>query len=196
MKWNTEMLCVACVALGLASLTACDMQDMYEQPKYEPLKPSPFFNDDRSARPLVEDTVARGELRTNEVFFTGKSGTNLVAALPLVLTKGLLTRGQERYSIFCAPCHDQAGNGNGMIVQRGFRQPMSFHTPRLREAPIGHFYDVMSSGFGAMSDYAAQISPEDRWAIAAYIRALQLSQHATLADVPTEQRQRLEAKEP
>jgi len=196
MKWTAETLRVACVALGLASLTACDMHDMYEQPKDEPLQPSPFFNDDRSARSLVADTVARGELRTNEVFFTGKSGTNFVAQLPLPVTKDLLVRGRERYSIFCAPCHDQTGSGNGMIVQRGFRQPVSFQIPRLREAPVGYFYDVMSSGFGTMSDYAAQISPKDRWAIVAYLRALQLSQHATLADVPPEQRQKLEANEP
>jgi mono/diheme cytochrome c family protein len=196
MKWTTETLRVACVALGLALFTACDMHDMYEQPKDEPLQPSPFFNDERSARPSVPDTVARGELRTNEVFFTGKSGTNFVTELPLPVTKELLSRGQERYNIFCAPCHDQTGRGNGMIVQRGFRQPVSFHIPRLREAPVGYFYDVMSRGFGTMSDYAAQISPEDRWAIAAYLRALQFSQHASLADVPPEQRQKLEAKEP
>jgi mono/diheme cytochrome c family protein len=184
------------MALLALVLTGCDMQDMYEEPKYTPLQPSSFFNDHRSARPLVQDTVARGELRTNTVFFAGKSGTNLVAALPVPLTKDLLKRGEERFDIFCAPCHDRLGNGNGMIVQRGYRQPPSFHIPRLREAPVGHFFDVMSNGFGAMPDYASQISPEDRWAIAAYIRALQFSQHATLADVPPDQQQKLEAKQP
>ena len=181
--------------LGLLG-AGCDMQDMYEEPKYTPLQPCAFFDDERSARPLVPGTVARGELRTNTVFFTGKSGTNLVAVLPVPLTRDLLERGEERFNIFCAPCHDRLGNGNGMIVQRGYRQPPSFHIPRLREVPIGHFYDVMSNGFGAMPDYAAQISPEDRWAIAAYLRALQFSQQAKLADVPPEQRQKLEAKQP
>jgi mono/diheme cytochrome c family protein len=189
-------LAATCAVLGLALLTACDMQDMYEQPKYTPLQKTDFFDDHRSARPLVTDTVAREELRTNQVFYTGKSGTNLVTELPVTLSFDLLTRGQERYEIFCAPCHDRTGSGNGMIVQRGYRQPPSFHIPRLREAPIGHFFDVMSNGFGAMPDYAAQIAPTDRWAIAAYIRALQFSQHAPLADVPPEQRQKLEAKQP
>jgi mono/diheme cytochrome c family protein len=196
MKWTIEILRVACVVLGLSSVTACDMQDMYEQPKYAPLEPSPFFNDDRSARPLVGDTVAQGELRTNTEFFTGKSGMNLVTVIPVVVTKALLERGEERYNIFCAPCHDAVGNGNGMIVQRGFRQPPSLHIPRLQDAPIGHFYDVMSNGFGLSPDFSAQISPEDRWAIAAYLRALQLSQHAPLADVPADQRHELEAKGP
>jgi len=169
---------------------------MYEQPKYEPLQPSESFNDGRSARPLEPDTVARGQLRTNTAFYSGKSGGNEVTALPVPLTMELLKRGQERYDIYCATCHDRVGNGNGMIVQRGFRPPASFHIPRLRDAPIGHFYDAVSAGFGGMSDFASQISPEDRWAIAAYIRALQLSQHASLGDMPTEQRQRLEAKGP
>ena len=164
-------------------LTACDMQDMYQQPKYEPLQ---------AARSLEPDTVARGQLRTNAMFFTGKSGTNLVNATPLPVTKDLLKRGRERYDIFCSTCHDRVGNGNGMIVQRGFRQPQSLHIARLRDAPVGYFYDVMTTGFGAMSDMAAQITPEDRWAIVAYIRALQLSQHATVANVPAEERRRLE----
>ena len=187
---------LASAVLFALVLAGCDMQDMYEEPKDTPLQPSSFFDDDRSARPLVPDTVARGELRTNTAFFAGKLGTNLVVALPIPLTKNLLNRGQERFDIFCAPCHDRLGNGNGMIVQRGYRQPPSFHIQRLREAPIGYFFDVASAGFGAMPDYASQISPDDRWAIAAYIRALQFSQHATLADVPPDQRQKLEAKQP
>ena len=114
--------------------------------------------------------------------------------LPFPVTRPLLERGQERYTIFCVPCHDSVGNGQGIIVQRGFRQPPSFHLERLREAPIGHFFAVMTNGFGAMADYATQIPPQDRWAITAYIRALQLSQHATLTDVPAEVRQRLESE--
>ncbi|HUJ11727.1 MAG TPA: cytochrome c [Verrucomicrobiae bacterium] len=178
---------------GALLLAGCDLQDMYEQPEYKPLEESKFFSDDKSARPLVEDTVARGELRTNEVFFAGKSGTNYVTELPLPLTRELLLRGRERYDIFCSPCHDRTGHGNGMIVQRGFAQPPSFHIDRLRGEPIGYFYNVMTHGFGKMSDYASQVPPEDRWAIAAYIRALQFSEHAPLQDVPAEERAKLEA---
>jgi len=183
-------------ALSLVFLAACDMQDMYQEPKYQPLQSSESFNDGRSARPLEPDTVAQGQLRTNTLFYAGKSGGKDITALPMPLTVPLLKRGEERYDIYCAPCHDRVGNGNGMIVQRGFRPPASFHIQRLRDAPIGHFYDVMSNGFGTMADFSTQITPEDRWAIAAYIRALQLSQHAMLADVPMEQRQKLEAKVP
>ena len=191
MTWNAKSFSLA--LLGALIFAGCDLRDMYEQPKYEPLQPSAFFDDGRSARPLLPGTVARGQLRTNAVFFTGKSGTNFVAQIPLPVTKELLRRGEERYDIFCAPCHDRVGTGRGMIVQRGFRPPQSFHIARLREAPAGYFYDVMSTGFGAMSDMASQISPDDRWAIVAYLRALQLSQHATTAQIPEEERKKLEA---
>jgi mono/diheme cytochrome c family protein len=182
--------------LSLAFLTACDMQDMYQQPKDVPLQPSESFSDGRSARPLETDTVAQGQLRTNTLFYDGKAGGKDATTLPVPLTVQLLKRGEERYDIYCAPCHDRIGNGNGMIVQRGFRPPASFHIQRLRDAPVGHFYDVMSKGFGTMADFSSQITPEDRWAIAAYIRALQLSQHATLAEVPMEQKPKLEAQGP
>ena len=171
MTWTTKYLLSVLPVIALALLAGCDRQDMYEQPKYEPLQHSTAFGDERSARPLVADTVAQGELRTNTEFFAAKSGTNLVTVIPVAVTKALLERGGERYNIFCAPCHDAVGHGNGMIVQRGFRPPPSLHIPRLRDAPIGHFYDVMSNGFGLSPDFSAQISPEDRWAIAAYIRA-------------------------
>ncbi|MBI4537329.1 MAG: cytochrome c [candidate division NC10 bacterium] len=167
---------------------------MADQPRYNPLAKSTFFEDARSARPLVPGTVARGHLRADEPFFAGKSGGELVTALPFPLTRGLLERGQGRFNIFCSPCHDRTGNGGGMVVRRGYRRPPSFHNERLREAPIGHFFDVITNGFGAMPDHAAQIPPTDRWAIAAYIRALQLSQNATLADVPPRARQQLEGK--
>src|ERR1700722_6104530 len=193
-RWNIKTGRVVWIALSLVLLTACDMQDMYQQPKDVPLQPSDSFNDGRSARPLEQDTVAQGQLRTNALFYAGKSDGNDATALPMPLTVQLLKRGQERYDIYCAPCHDRIGNGNGMIVQRGFRPPASFHIQRLRDAPIGHFYDAMANGFGAMADFSAQLTPEDRWAIAAYIRALQLSQHATLAEMPLEQRQKLEAQ--
>jgi hypothetical protein len=167
-------------------------QDMHDQPRYEPLEGSTFFSDGRSARPLVEGTVARGQLRLDEHFHFGKVNGKLVDTFPFPITKEILERGRERYDIFCSPCHDRVGNGQGMIVQRGFRPPPSYHIDRLREAPVGHFYDVITNGFGAMYSYADRLPPRDRWAIVAYIRALQLSQHATLEDVPTEARYQLE----
>lgn len=184
-------------------LTACCLllvvgcrQQMADQPSYRPLQKSTFFGDERSARPLVEGTVAQGQLRADEPFYTGKSGGELVATLPVPLTKELLARGRQRFDIFCSPCHDRTGGGNGIIAQRGYRHPPSYHIDRLRQAPIGHFFEVITNGFGSMSDYAAQIPPADRWAIAAYIRALQLSQNATLSDVRPEARQALEGKKP
>jgi mono/diheme cytochrome c family protein len=182
------------LAVALTS-TACQQQ-MADQPRYEPLRRSSFFDNGSSARPPVPGTVARGHLDANAAFYTGKSGDTLVARLPFPLTREVLQRGQERFNVFCAPCHDRTGSGNGMIVQRGFRHPPSYHIDRLRQAPIGHFFDVMTHGFGSMPDYGDQVPPRDRWAIAAYIRALQLSRDATLADVPPAERPRLEAGKP
>ena len=167
---------------------------MADQPRYEPLVRSTFFGDDRAARPLVEGTVARGQLRSDEHLYTGKERGKLVDTFPFPVTRAVMARGQQRFNIFCSPCHDRVGTGQGMIVRRGYRVPPSFHIDRLRQAPAGHFFDVMSKGFGVMPEYAQQIQPEDRWAIVAYIRALQLSQHATLADVPENQRQQLGMK--
>jgi len=178
------------IAVCLIFITAC-RQDMHDQPRYEPLEKSAFFEDGRSARPFVEGTVARGQLRLDDHFYTGKVNGKLVTTLPFTATKEVLTRGQERYNIFCSPCHDQVGTGTGMIVQRGFRQPLSFHIDRLRQAPAGYFFDVMTNGFGTMYSYADRIQPKDRWAIVAYIRALQLSQNATLEDVPAVERSKL-----
>ena len=177
------------VLLALATV-AC-RRDMQDQPKYIPLRPSDFFADGRSARPLPEGTVARGQLRADKVFFTGKSGDVYVDKLPFPVTRQVLERGQERFNIYCSPCHGRLGNGLGMIVQRGLKRPPSYHIDRLRQVPIGYFYDVISNGFGAMADYAAQVAPRDRWAIAAYIRVLQFSQQASLQDVPPEHRQEL-----
>jgi len=174
-------------------LAACQQQ-MADQPRYKPLAQSMFFGDDRSARPLVPGTVARGYLNADERFYTGKSGGEPITTLPVPLTKELLARGQERFNIFCSPCHDRTGSGEGMVVRRGYRPPPSYHIDRLRQAPIGHFFDVISNGFGAMPDYAAQVTPADRWAIVAYIRALQLSRNAALADVPPEERHKLEGQ--
>jgi mono/diheme cytochrome c family protein len=169
-------------------------QDMHDQPKYEPLERSAFFGDERSARPLVEGTVARGHLQDNPEYFTGKTGEAFITTFPLEVTEELVQRGQERYNIFCTPCHGVVGDGLGMIVRRGFKKPPSFHIDRLRQSPPGYFYDVMTNGFGVMSSYAEQVPVKDRWAITAYVRALQLSQHATLDDVPPEKRKELEAE--
>jgi len=166
---------------------ACQ-QKMADQPRYEPLQKSDFFDDQRTARPIVEGTVARGHLNADEQLYTGKAGGEPAKTFPFPIDRQVLQRGEERFNIFCAPCHDRVGDGQGMIVRRGFRPPPSFHIDRLREAPPGHFFDVISHGFGSMPDYAAQISVRDRWAIVAYIRALQLSQNAAIGDVPEDKR--------
>jgi hypothetical protein len=178
------------VCLGLL---ACQ-QKMADQPRYKPLAKSDFFDDARASRPLVEGTVARGYLQADEYFYTGKTNGKPVDRFPFPVTKNTLLRGQDRYNIFCSPCHDRVGAGQGMIVRRGYRPPPSFHIDRLRAAPVGYFFDVISHGFGAMPDYAEQIPPGDRWAIVAYIRTLQLSQNASLADVPAQERSALETK--
>jgi mono/diheme cytochrome c family protein len=169
--------------LLLLATTAC-RQDMHDQPKYKPLGHSAFFEDGRSSRPLLAGTIARGHLHDDEYLYTGKSEDEPVAAFPFPITGRDLRRGQERFNIYCSPCHGRTGQGDGMVVQRGYRRPPSYHQDRLRDAAVGHFFDVMTNGFGAMPDYVAQIRAEDRWAIIAYIRALQLSEHATLGDVP------------
>jgi len=169
---------------------------MQDQPKYKNLRGSAFFEDGRSARPVIEDTVARGQLSPDAKLRTGRDENGQPAAtLPMPLTRALLERGRNRYTIYCTPCHGLTGDGLGIVVQRGYRQPPSFIIDRLREAPVGYFFDVMTRGFGAMMDYAAQIPSEDRWAIAAYVRALQLSQRTTVADVPAEVRPALENAE-
>jgi hypothetical protein len=180
------------VAILVLGLSAC-RRDMQDQPKYKNLRGSAFFDDKRSARPVVEGTVARGHLYADQRFLTGKENGQPIAVLPVKLTRELLERGRQRYGIYCTPCHGLTGDGLGMVVQRGYRQPPSFHIDRLRESPVGYFYDVETHGFGSMMDYAAQIPQSDRWAIAAYIRALQLSQRTTIADVPVDARPALES---
>ncbi|HBY99034.1 MAG: cytochrome c [Ardenticatenaceae bacterium] len=182
-------LCLMAICLVLT--VACT-QKMAVQPKYRPLEPSTFFADGQSARHLVPDTVPRGFVVSDTLLYTGRSGQTLADTFPFTVTMEILERGQERYGIFCAPCHGFAGQGDGMVVRRGFSPPPSFHIDRLRNAPPGHFFDVMTNGFGAMPSYAPQVPVRDRWAIIAYIRALQLSQHATVEDVPPDQRQQLE----
>ena len=171
---------LACASLPLANCRS----DMQEMPYQRPLVESDFYADRRSARPIIPTTVARGHLDADTYFYTGKIGSNDGDYLPMPVTPELMARGQQRFNIYCSPCHGEAGDGNGMIVQRGYKHPPSYHIERLRRAPIGYFFDVMTNGFGAMPDYSEQVPAADRWAIAAYIRALQLSQNATAADVP------------
>jgi mono/diheme cytochrome c family protein len=166
-------------------------QDMHDQPKYQPLEASDFFADGRASRPLPPGTVARSELNEDTHLYVGKSGNKFDETLPFALSQAVLARGQERFQIFCSPCHGRLGNGEGMVVRRGFRHPPSFHIDRLRQAPVGYYFDVITNGFGSMQDYSAQIPVKDRWAIIAYVRALQLSQHATLGDVPENDRKQL-----
>jgi len=187
------LIVVAGLALLLPAAGGC-RHDMQNQNKVRPYRESAFFVDGASARLLPAHTVARGDLRADEVYYTGIRAGKPVADLPFPLTREVLLRGRQRYDIFCSPCHDRTGSGLGMVVRRGFRRPSSFHLDRLRDSPVGYFYDVMSNGFGAMADYASQIEPADRWAIAAYIRALQLSQRAALSDVPEPERGRLAAE--
>lgn len=177
------------VAAGLALLFASGCRlDMHVQPKYLPEKPTTFFSDGRSERPEVPGTVAHGHLHTDELMYDGTINGQTANVFPFPITAKDLERGQQRYNIYCSPCHGYDGSGRGMIVLRGFQEPPSYHTDRLRNAPVGHFFDVITNGFGNMYSYASRVSPEDRWRIAAYIRALQLSEHATVADVPPNDR--------
>ncbi|HVI10341.1 MAG TPA: cytochrome c [Candidatus Binatia bacterium] len=171
--------------LVLIAVTAACRIDMHVQPRENPLSRSDFFPDQRSERPPVPGTMARGDLHADAYFYSGKANGVLGDAMPFPVTKEVLERGRERYNIYCAPCHSRLGDGNGFVPSRGFaKKPPSYHIPRLEKAPLGYFFDVMSNGFGIMPDYAAQITPEDRWKIVAYIRALQMSQNASRADVP------------
>lgn len=175
---------VPLILLTVMSTVGCRL-DMHIQPRYNPLAKSDFFEDQRAARPLVEGTVARGDERADTYFYTGKIGSTPGEYMPFTVTKEVMDRGRQRYNIYCSPCHSRIGDGNGIVPSRGFRKkPPSYHIDRLVKAPIGYFFDVMTNGYGSMQDYSAQVSPRDRWCIAAYIRALQLSQNATLADLP------------
>jgi len=177
---------------AVAAMTFGCRQDMHDQPRYESFEASDFFRDGLSARPQVEGTVALGQLRDDEHLYTGRVNGQLAETYPMHVTRAVLARGRERFNIYCTPCHGLLGLGDGMIVQRGFKKPTSLHEERLRNEVPGYFFDVMTNGFGAMASYAPQVRPEDRWAIAAYIEVLQLSQHATIDDVPVDQRRMLE----
>jgi len=189
---SRPLLTLSAVAL-LMLVSGCQYlrQDMAAQPKNRALSPSDFFADGRSERPLLENTVARGAIASDELFVPKES-----SAFPLPLTAGLIERGEERYKIFCSPCHGLQGDGNGMIAVRGMKHPPSFHIDRLRQAPNGYFFDNITNGFGAMYGYSAQIPPKDRWAIIAYVRALQLSRNAKVADLPSQLREKLNAGGP
>jgi mono/diheme cytochrome c family protein len=170
-----------------AVLAAGCRQDMHDAPRYDPLEASDLFANGSAARPLMGGTVARGQLNEDAYLHTGKDEAGQpVTAFPFAITRADLDRGQERYDVYCAPCHSQTGDGDGMIVQRGYRQPPSLHLDRLRQAPVGYFYDVIANGFGVMPDYRAQVPVDDRWRIVAYVRALQMSRQATVADVPAD----------
>jgi mono/diheme cytochrome c family protein len=192
-KWMTIKAFLSIFVLA-PLLVAC-RQDMHDQPKYKPLAASTFFADGRSARPIPMNTVARGELNDDDAYHTGEANGDFLASIPAPVTLALLERGQDRYDIFCSPCHGRVGDGNGMVALRGFRIPADFDSERLRQVPPGYIYQVISNGYGAMPDYADQITePEDRWAIVAYVRALQLSRRSKLTDAPPEERSRLEAQ--
>jgi hypothetical protein len=174
-------------------LTAGCTQKMAVQPYNRPYTPSDVFADNSSARPIPADTVARGHEQDDALLFTGKDTTGQDSTeFPFPITRDVLERGRDRFEIYCVPCHGYTGDGDGLVVQRGFNPPPSYNSDRLRQAPVGHFFDVVSNGFGAMPSYAAQIPVQDRWAIIAYIRALQLSQNATIEDVPPEEQTQLE----
>jgi hypothetical protein len=210
----TVIVRLAATLAVVALLSGCEklMQDMYDQPKYEPLEPSPLFANNLSSRKPIPGTVAQ----SSGAFADASSGREGVskhigvqdadpvlptesqvqqtyprAEIPFPVTMEVLQRGQERYNIYCSPCHSRLGDGDGMVVRRGFPRPPSYHTDELRNASLGHFYDVMTYGYGLMYPYADRVPPRDRWAIAAYIRALQLSQHAQLTDLPISVRRRL-----
>ncbi len=176
-----------CVAMLSVVAGGCQIrQDMADQPKNRPLSPSPFFEDGRSERPLLENTVARGSIADDDLFVPKESN-----AFPLPLTPELLKRGQERYKIFCAPCHGIQGDGYGMVVMRGVKHPPPYDQDRLRQVSNGYLYDVITNGFGGMLSYSAQIPPADRWAIIGYVRALQLSRHAPVSELPPDIREKL-----
>jgi mono/diheme cytochrome c family protein len=197
-KRRTALLPFAlCLLPFLAAASGC-RQDMHDAPRYDPLEASTFLPNGSSAQPLVAGTVSRtaaagSQLNEDELLNTGKVNGQLADVFPFAITRADLDRGEERFNIYCSPCHGRTGEGNGMVVQRGYRQAANYHIERLRKMPIGYFYDVMTNGFGAMPDYKAQIPVDDRWRIAAYVRALQFSRAAAEQDVPADELRRLKS---
>lgn len=196
LRWLLIVLC----GLSMVALPGCPVrfvQWMANQPRVKPLGPSDFFSDGRGSRPAVPGAVARGQLRLDSHLEEGKVGGKLVTTFPFPVTRQVLERGRERFNVYCAPCHDRAGTGDGMVVRRGFRRPPTFHSERLRsELPVGHLFDVETNGFGAMPDYSFQLAPRDRWAVVSYLRALQLSQNARPEDVSPDVLRSLTAQRP
>jgi mono/diheme cytochrome c family protein len=180
-----------CIGICAILLAGCH-RDMRDQPRYETLEASDMFANGQSARPTPVGTVARGQLQQDDAFFTGKTEGDFVSQVPIAIDRQLLVRGQQRFNIYCSPCHGRGGTGEGMIVRRGFRRPPSYHIERLRSAPAGHLFDVMTNGFGAMPRYGGHVATRDRWAIVAYIRALQLSENAQISDVSETERSKLD----
>jgi hypothetical protein len=164
---------------------------MHDQPKYKVLGYNHFFQDGRDSRPLPANTVARGTLDADSPFYQGKEDGKDIDYFPVPITQATIERGQNRFNVYCSPCHGRLGNGLGMIVRRGLKQPPSYHIDRLRAAPVGHFFDVITNGYGVMLNYSAQIQPADRWAIISYIRALQYSENANVADLPPDVKAKL-----
>ena len=182
-----RLVLLAVLFAGAFVFAGCSLkQDMAMQPKNRPLSPSDFFTDGRSERPLLENTVARGSITEDEMVVSKESNS-----FPIPVNLELLERGENRFKIFCTPCHGLQGDGNGMVAMRGMKHPPSYHEDRLRQVPNGYIYDVITNGFGAMLGYSAQIPPRDRWAIVAYVRALQLSRNARVADLPADVREKV-----
>ncbi len=192
-----QLACGAAVGLVVLFSIGC-RQDMHDQPKYKPLGETLFFPDNRQSRPILANTIARGDLRDGDSeFYTGKGGTDSkddIDVFPITVTRELIDRGHQRFDVYCSPCHGRLGNGLGMIVRRGLKRPPSYHIERLRTAPVGHFYDVITNGYGSMYNYAAQITPRDRWAIISYIRTLQYSQNQKADDLTADVKAKMPAK--
>jgi mono/diheme cytochrome c family protein len=183
-RHSRRLVVLAGAFVAALTLAGC-RQDMHDAPRYDPYEASDVLPGS-SAQPLVEGTIPRGYLDDDEHLYTGKVGGKPAETFPFAITAEDLNRGQQRFNVYCSPCHGRTGEGNGMVVQRGFKQAASYHVERLRQAPPGYFFQVITNGFGAMPDYRTQIPVEDRWRIIAYVRALQLSHHATTADVPND----------
>jgi mono/diheme cytochrome c family protein len=190
---HTEGMRLVALMLFVAAFAVGCRQDMHDAPRYEAYESSATFADNRASRVAPAGTVARGWLREDEALYTGKINGQPIDEFPFAIAKADLERGQQRFNIYCTPCHGRVGDGNGMVVQRGLRQAASFHQDRLRQEKLGYFYDVITNGFGAMPDYAQQIPVRDRWLIVAYVKTLQLSQHASVDDVPADRRGSLDA---
>jgi mono/diheme cytochrome c family protein len=189
MKNSSSLLAVLLCLFAIAGCGGTLRQDMANEPRENPLSPSSFFKDDRSARPLIDNTVMRGAIALDPLFIPKDSN-----AFPLPLTEELLARGRDRYNIFCSPCHGLQGDGNGMVAMRGMKHPPTYHQDRLRNVPVGYLFDVITNGFGAMNDYSMQLTPRDRWAVVSYVRALQLSRNAPVTELPAHLKEKLLAK--